>query len=137
MTTRKQHLRRAGFEALRVIRDSMPGGITAGALADRRGVTKNVMTRTVNRCEALQLAMPIPSRTSTGKAVKLWKLTAKGQQALDEFLAVQNTPKAEPEEDESDPKWPRANPEEVVRQAIRTQPTSVFDMHRVIWRWRG
>lgn len=137
MTARKQHLRRAGYEALRAIRDSMPDGITAGALADRWGVTKNVMMRTVCRCEALQLAMPIPSRTSTGKAVKLWKLTAKGQQALDEFLAVQNTPKVEPEEDESEPKWPRANPEEVVRQAVRTQPTSVFDMARMMWQWRG
>lgn len=137
MTTRKQHLRPAGFEVLRLIRNTMPSGITAGALADRRGVTLNVMRKTLKRCESMQLALPIAGHTEAGKAADFWKLTTRGQRALDDFLMVENTPKAtepEPDEDESDVKWPRANPDEVVRQAIRTQPSSVFDMARMMWR---
>src|SRR5690606_28852235 len=86
--------------------------------------------RILARLEGLQAVEHEGRKQDSGRTVHFFKVTDKGRQLLDQFLARSKvTAKPTPEsEDDSDIAWPRRDPNEVVREAVKTQPISVFDM---------
>lgn len=118
------------------------GGMTTQQLAEKKCKTEKAAYDVMRRSEAFGYVLRIVPERLKGqpKPAHVFQLTDKGRELVFTWIANgrgTKAPKPAESDEVEDKPWPRADPELVVRQAVRTQPTSVFDMPRMMWQWRG
>lgn len=138
MTRKRQtHVREAGLQVMGIL-SRRPGGTPTGIIALMRSMDKSQTRQTLNRLVELEMASFTRRKGAGGKGTDFFELTDRGREYLNAVMVERAKPRP-PEPDESEEpdddverRWPRKDPEETVRQAVRTQPNSVFDMARVM-----